>query len=138
MRRGSSSCSTRASRTRRASRASTTARSPAREPGAVEAVLAQFRGRQKQTPPMYSALKRAGQPLYRLARSGVTVGRAAREVELFELELLRLETAGLELEMLCSKGTYVRALAEDLAQALGTCGHVSALRRLYVEPFAAE
>ncbi|OLB11020.1 MAG: tRNA pseudouridine(55) synthase TruB [Gammaproteobacteria bacterium 13_2_20CM_66_19] len=111
---------------------------PPLERGAVEAVLAQFRGRQKQTPPMYSALKRAGQPLYRLARSGVTVERAAREVELFELELLRLETAGLELEILCSKGTYVRALAEDLAQALGTCGHVSALRRLYVEPFAAE
>src|SRR5207237_1013128 len=83
-------------------------------------------GRQKQTPPMYSALKRAGQPLYRLARSGVTVERAAREVELFELELLRLETAGLELEILCSKGTYVRALAEDLAQALGTCGHATA------------
>lgn len=111
---------------------------PPLERTAVEAVLARFRGRQMQTPPMYSALKRAGQPLYRLARAGVTVERAAREVELFELALLALHATSLELETLCSKGTYIRALAEDLAEALGTCGHVSALRRLYVEPFAGE
>ncbi|HEY0768130.1 MAG TPA: tRNA pseudouridine(55) synthase TruB, partial [Steroidobacteraceae bacterium] len=88
----------------------------------VEAVLARFRGSQTQIPPMYSALKRAGQPLYKLARAGVTVARAARDIELFELALIALGPASLELEALCSKGTYIRVLAEDLAVALGTCG----------------
>jgi len=105
---------------------------------ALEALLARFRGPQTQTPPMYSAVKRAGQPLYKLARAGVTVARAARAIELFELTLLVLGPATLELEALCSKGTYIRVLAEDLAGALGTCGHVTALRRLYVEPFEKE
>lgn len=109
---------------------------PPLERAGVEAVLGRFRGRQSQVPPMYSALKRDGQPLYKLARAGQTVAREAREVELFELLLLTLGAASVELETLCSKGTYIRALAEDLAEALGTCGHVSALRRLYVEPFA--
>src|SRR5437763_2603686 len=105
---------------------------------ALEALLTRFRGPQTQTPPMYSAVKRAGQPLYKLARAGVTVARAARAIELFELALLALGPASLELEALCSKGTYIRVLAEDLAAALGTCGHVTALRRLYVEPFEKE
>ena len=105
---------------------------------AVESVLERFRGPQQQVPPMYSALKVAGRPLYQLARSGVTVARAARAIELFELTLLALEPAAFKLDVLCSKGTYVRVLAEDLASALGTLGHVSALRRLYVEPFAGE
>src|SRR6516225_3489747 len=105
---------------------------------AVEAALAQWRGVQQQVPPMYSAIKRAGQPLYRLARQGVSVPRAARAIEISELTLLRLEGAALELEAQCSKGTYVRVLAEDIARALGTCGHVTALRRLWVEPFAAQ
>jgi tRNA pseudouridine55 synthase len=115
-----------------------TAPVPALERAGLEAVLARFRGPQTQTPPMYSALKRAGQPLYKLARAGVTVARAARDIELFELALLGLGPASLELEALCSKGTYIRVLAEDLAAALGTCGHVTALRRLYVEPFDHE
>jgi tRNA pseudouridine55 synthase len=104
----------------------------------VEAVLAGQRGRRQQVPPMYSAIKRAGQPLYRLARQGVTVPRAARAIEIHELTLLHLDGAALELETLCSKGTYVRVLAEDIAGALGTCGHVTALRRLWVEPFTAQ
>src|SRR5438552_7676093 len=111
---------------------------PTLERAGLEAVLARFRGPQTQTPPMYSAVKRAGQPLYKLARAGVTVARAARAIELFELALLALGPASLELEALCSKGTYIRVLAEDLAAALGTCGHVTALRRLYVEPFEKE
>jgi len=115
-----------------------TAPVPSFERAALEAVLARFRGPQRQIPPMYSALKRAGQPLYKLARAGVTVARAARDIELFELALLALGPASLELEALCSKGTYIRVLAEDLAAALGTCGHVVALRRLYVEPFDNE
>jgi tRNA pseudouridine55 synthase len=104
----------------------------------LEAVLSGFIGRQKQVPPMYSAIKRDGQPLYRLARAGVTVERAARDIELFALSVISLSQASLDLELLCSKGTYVRVLAEDIAARLGTCGHVSRLRRLYVEPFASE
>jgi tRNA pseudouridine55 synthase len=104
----------------------------------VEAVLARLQGVSQQVPPMYSALKRDGQPLYRLARAGVTVERAARPIELTELRLIALSGARLELEVLCSKGTYVRVLAEDIAAALGTLGHVTALRRLYVEPFERE
>jgi tRNA pseudouridine55 synthase len=89
-------------------------------------------------PPMYSALKQGGQPLYRLARALRTVERAPRAIELYELTLVGLEPGSLELETSCSKGTYVRVLAEEIAEALGTVGHVSALRRLEVEPFGAE
>jgi tRNA pseudouridine55 synthase len=111
---------------------------PALEPTAVETVLRQLRGATQQVPPMYSALKHEGQPLYRLARAGVTVERAPRPIELTELSLIALTGTTLEVETLCSKGTYVRVLAEDIAAALGTLGHVSALRRLYVEPFERE
>jgi tRNA pseudouridine55 synthase len=112
-----------------------TAPVPALPASEVELVLSRFRGSQWQVPPMYSALKRAGQPLYRLARAGVTVERAPRQIEITELALLGLAGDQLELEALCSKGTYIRVLGEDIAQALGTCGHVAALRRLFVEPF---
>lgn len=107
----------------------------------LDQVLRQFHGRQAQIPPMYSALKRDGQPLYKLARAGIEVERAARDIEIFSLARqtwsgTHLELAKhLDLEVLCSKGTYVRTLAEDIAKALGTCGHVQALRRVYVEPF---
>ena len=105
---------------------------------AVEAVLAGFLGQQRQIPPMYSALKRDGVPLYRLARQGVTVERQARSLVIESLELLMLQGDRLELRALCSKGTYVRVLAEDLARALGTCGRLYQLRREYVEPFDGE
>lgn len=104
----------------------------------VEAVLQRFLGHQTQVPPMYSALKRDGQPLYKLARAGVEVERQARDIELFELALLGLGATHVELQTVCSKGTYVRVLSEDIAKALGTCGHVTALRRVYVEPFDSE
>ncbi len=103
-----------------------------------DAALGGFLGRGRQVPPMYSALKQDGRPLYQLARAGVTVERAARDIEIFALEPVS-ETAGqLELDVLCSKGTYVRTLAEDIARSLGTCGHVGALRRAWVEPFERE
>ena len=105
---------------------------------AVEAVVTRFHGAQQQIPPMYSALKRAGEPLYRLARRGLTVERAARSLVIDSLQLLRLADDRLELRVLCSKGTYVRVLAEDLARALGSCGRLYSLRREYVEPFAGE
>jgi tRNA pseudouridine55 synthase len=104
----------------------------------INSVLQAFLGPQQQIPPMYSAIKRGGQPLYKLARAGIEVEREPREIELFELPLLSFDTATLELEALCSKGTYIRTLAEDIARGLGTCGHVSALRRVYVEPFEGE
>jgi tRNA pseudouridine55 synthase len=104
----------------------------------IEALFGGFLGASLQTPPMFSALKRGGEPLYRLARAGVTVERAPRAVEIFELVLTGFDASSIELEASCSKGTYIRVLGEDLAARLGTCGHVTALRRLYVEPFANE
>jgi tRNA pseudouridine55 synthase len=101
----------------------------------IAAALARFRGAQSQLPPMYSALKHDGAPLYRLARAGLQVERAARAISIDELELLALQAERIELRVLCSKGTYVRVLAEDIARALGTCGRLYSLRRDYVEPF---
>lgn len=102
---------------------------------ALEAALQAFRGRTTQIPPMYSALKRDGQPLYKLARAGVEVERAPREIEVSELTIVDFDVSHIVLEALCSKGTYIRTLAEDIGRGLGTCAHVAALRRLYVEPF---
>jgi tRNA pseudouridine55 synthase len=111
---------------------------PTLAPSEIEVVLSRFVGRQTQVPPMYSALKRDGQPLYKLARQGVEVEREARDIDLFELALLGFGPTHVELQTVCSKGTYVRVLSEDIARALGTCGHVTALRRVHVEPFEAE
>jgi tRNA pseudouridine55 synthase len=104
----------------------------------LDAVLARFLGPQTQIPPMYSAIKRDGQPLYKLARAGVEVERAPRSIEIFELTVRELTPQSVQLETSCSKGTYIRTLAEDIARALGTCGHVGLLRRLWVEPFEGE
>lgn len=104
----------------------------------VQVVLERFLGAQQQVPPMYSALKREGEPLYRLARRGVTVERAPRSLVIDSLQLLGLEPGRLQLRVLCSKGTYVRVLAEDLAREMGSCGRLYSLRREYVEPFAGE
>ena len=101
-------------------------------------VLARLTGERLQTPPMYSALKFEGQPLYRLARRGVDVPRSARAIRIDTLELEEQGPTSLRLLTVCSKGTYVRSLAEEIATALGTCGHVVVLRRLWVEPFEDE
>ncbi|MDG4550634.1 MAG: tRNA pseudouridine(55) synthase TruB [Candidatus Contendobacter sp.] len=103
----------------------------------VKIALRRFTGAIRQTPPMYSALKRDGQPLYKLARKGIEVERAPREVTIHDLRLLRLEGEELECELRCSKGTYVRTLAADLGEALGCGAHVTALRRIAVEPYDA-
>jgi tRNA pseudouridine55 synthase len=95
-------------------------------------------GEIEQVPPMYSALKREGVPLYRLARAGVEVERAPRRVVVEELVIDRYEWPLLEFDVRCSKGTYVRTLVEDLAKEAGTVGHVAALRRLGVEPFEGQ
>lgn len=101
----------------------------------VEAALQRFIGVIQQVPPMYSALKRAGQPLYKLARRGIEIERAPREVTIHELRLLRLEGEELECDLRCSKGTYVRTLAADLGEVLGCGAHITALRRTAVEPY---
>lgn len=103
----------------------------------IEAALRRFTGPIQQIPPMYSAVKRDGQPLYKLARQGIEVERAPREVTVHELRLLRQDAEELECELRCSKGTYVRTLATDLGEALGCGAHVSALRRTAVEPYDA-
>lgn len=101
----------------------------------VIAALQAFLGEIEQIPPMYSALKHEGQRLYRLARQGREVERPPRRVTISEYQLLALEEGELSLRVRCSKGTYVRVLAEDLARALGSCGHVSALRRVAAGPY---
>ena len=108
---------------------------PPLDAAGVSAALAKFVGVHQQVPPMYSALKRAGEPLYRIARRGETVERAAREIVIHQAKLLALAPQTIECDLLCGKGTYVRVLAEDLARALGTCGFVSVLRRISVAPF---
>ena len=102
------------------------------------AVLERFHGEIEQVPPMHSALKHAGTPLYRLARRGQQVARAPRRVRILELELRKLEGAFLALRVVCSKGTYIRVLAEDIGEALGCGAHLSALRRTASGRFRVE
>lgn len=95
----------------------------------IEKTLHEFRGEGKQIPPMYSALKHQGQRLYDLARKGLEVDRPARPVTIHALKLLRFDATSMELDVHCSKGTYIRTLAEDIGRALGCGGHVEVLRR---------
>ncbi|AKU22253.1 tRNA pseudouridine(55) synthase TruB [Massilia sp. NR 4-1] len=104
----------------------------------IEAVLAQFRGPIAQVPPMYSALKRDGKPLYEYARAGITLEREARHVVIHKLELVDYEAPFLKLEVTCSKGTYIRVLGEDIGAALGCGAHLNALRRTQVGALTAE
>lgn len=105
---------------------------------AIEAVLPQFRGDIRQVPPMYSALKRDGQPLYKLARAGEVVEREARSVTIARLELLDCAADRASLRVACSKGTYIRTLVEDIGQVLGCGAYVAALRRTQAGPFGLE
>jgi len=104
---------------------------------AIAAALAPFRGPIAQIPPMYSAIKRDGQPLYKLARQGKVVAREPRQVTIYELTLLGWENPFLDLRIVSSAGTYIRSLAHDLGQALGCGGHVTALRRTAIGRFTA-
>ena len=104
----------------------------------VEKALASYRGDIQQVPPMYSALKHNGQPLYKLARQGIEVERKARDVTIFSNCLAAFAPGEIELEMHCSKGTYVRTIAEELGQDLGVGAHVTALRRRTAGPFSEE
>jgi len=104
----------------------------------IECCLPRFMGDIQQVPPMYSALKKDGQRLYDLARQGIEVERKPRPVTIHSLELLSFEKGEVELQTRCSKGTYVRTLAEDLGEMLGCGAYVSELRRLSVGPFEGE
>ncbi len=103
-----------------------------------EPVFERFRGPIEQIPPMYSALKLKGQPLYKLAREGKTVERKPRSVTIHSLELTGWEAPVLQFSVHCSKGTYIRTLAEDIAVAMGSCAHLQSLRRTGVTPFREE
>ncbi|MBD9355617.1 tRNA pseudouridine(55) synthase TruB [Methylomonas albis] len=104
---------------------------PALDSERLEACLQHFTGSIEQVPPMYSALKHQGKKLYELAREGKTVDRQPRAITIYELRLLNVdaEVGQLTLDVFCSKGTYIRSLAEDIGQWLGSCGTVTALRR---------
>lgn len=104
----------------------------------VAAELKNFVGEIEQVPSMYSALKHQGQPLYKLARQGVEVERAPRKVTVYCAELLQVTGTEIELFVHCSKGTYIRSLAEDLGTALDCGGHVAGLRRLAAGPYKEE
>ncbi len=103
----------------------------------LEAVFARFRGPIEQVPPMHSALKRDGRPLYELARQGIEVERAPRSVTIHSLQLLDWSAGSFSAEVACSKGTYIRVLAEDIGAALGCGAHLLELRRIGVEPWDA-
>lgn len=98
----------------------------------IRAVLSQFSGDILQVPPMYSALKRDGKPLYEYARAGITLEREARPVTIHLLEFVSYTAPFLTLNVRCSKGTYIRVLGEDIGQALGCGAHLNALRRTHV------
>jgi tRNA pseudouridine55 synthase len=103
----------------------------------VASLLAKFTGGQSQVPPMFSALKHKGQPLYKLARAGKTIAREARSITIYSLDCEQIEDSQhcITLKVVCSKGTYIRTLAEDMGEHLGSGAHVVMLHRLWVFPF---
>jgi len=105
---------------------------------AIAAVLPQFTGPIRQTPPAYSALKVDGERAYKLARAGETVELASRDLTIHALDLIDTTPDSATFAVTCSKGTYVRSLVRDLALALGTVGHVSMLRRTQAGPFGLD
>ena len=104
----------------------------------LERAVGRFRGEIEQIPPMHSALKHKGKRLYQLAHEGIVVEREPRRVTIHRFDVLRAEGEWIEVEVLCSKGTYIRTLAEDLGEALGCGASVEALRRIGAGPFTAD
>ena len=102
----------------------------------IEKIIPKFLGDLEQVPPMYSALKHNGQRLYELARKGIEVERKSRHIHISDIELLSFEHGIVELKVACSKGTYIRTLAEDVAKAVDTVSYVTKLRRLEVGSFS--
>lgn len=104
----------------------------------IESALEQFRGDIQQVPPMYSALKKDGQPLYKLARKGDVVEREPRDMTVYSLEFVRIDELHLQLDVHCSSGFYIRSLAHDLGQLLGCGAHVTELRRIKSKDISVE
>jgi len=104
----------------------------------IQAALSQFRGDIKQVPPMYSALKKDGQPLYKLARKGEIIDRPARDMTVYSLTAERIDHELLRLNVHCSSGFYIRSLAHDLGQVLGCGAHVDELRRTDISSLSVE
>ncbi|NQY51543.1 MAG: tRNA pseudouridine(55) synthase TruB [Piscirickettsiaceae bacterium] len=101
-------------------------------------VLTKFIGNLNQVPPMYSALKHQGQPLYRLARRGIRVRRKSRKITIYNITLLECTADMFTLDVICSKGTYIRTLIEDISNDLGCGGHVIMLRRVEINGYSAK
>ena len=104
----------------------------------MQQALAAFPRDYAQVPPMHSAIKQGGRPLYEYARAGITRERAARAIVIHDMQLLSWEAPDLAFDVRCTKGAYIRVLAEDLAAQMGTLGHLVGLRRIGVAPFSAE
>ena len=111
---------------------------PAFSAPTLERAVARFRGEIDQIPPMHSALKHKGKRLYQLAHDGIVVEREPRRITIHRFDVLYAEGERIEVEVLCSKGTYIRTLAEDLGETLGCGASVEALRRIGAGPFTAE
>lgn len=105
---------------------------------ALQETLTRFMGVQRQLPPMYSAVKVGGQPLYKAARAGKTIDRTERAITIHQLEIVAVHGRDVTLDIVCSKGTYVRTLCADIGQALGVGGHLYALERRRVGPLLIE
>ena len=104
----------------------------------VTTALQAFIGEIEQIPPMHSAIKYQGQPLYKLARKGIEIERQPRKIHIYTLDLIDIQDNELILDIRCSRGTYIRTLVEDIAEKLGTCGYLSALRRIQVGNFTED
>ncbi len=104
----------------------------------VQNVLRNFLGEIKQTPPMFSAIKINGQPLYKLARKGIEIKRPDRLIHVYELDLISFDLPYIDLKIRCSKGTYVRSLCDDIGKALGVGAHIIALERTRIGNFRIE
>ena len=104
----------------------------------ILSLLSSFTGSQQQTPPMYSALKHNGRPLYEYARKGIIIDRKSRPITIFTIKLLDYSSTDnfIEIQVHCSKGTYIRTLCEDIGQAIGCGAHISSLRRIQSGPFS--
>lgn len=107
-------------------------------PGHIVSVAKQFVGKIMQKPPMYSAIKLNGQPLYKLARKGIEVERAERPVEIYDIKLLQMDIPYVDIAVSCSKGTYIRTLCDEIGLVLGTGSHITALERTSIGTFTID
>jgi len=108
------------------------------QPEKVEALIHTFLGKIRQTPPMFSAIKMQGKPLYRLARKGIEVERKEREVEIYNIQMKEIELPLVHFKVSCSKGTYIRTLGRDIGRKIGCGAHLLRLRRIRSGPFTLE